>query len=69
VDSVAGTTTVVFPTVTGRAYRVDWSETLLASDWHAGSPVIAGTGSAAEWIDNGPLAPRRFYRIVAIAGP
>lgn len=69
VDSIAGTATVSFPTVTGRTYRVDWSETLLASDWHPGSPVISGTGSDATWTDNGPLAPRRFYRIVATAGP
>lgn len=77
VDSAAGTATVVFPTVIGRTYRVEWSGTLLASDWHPGSPVIAGTGSEATWIDDGTVtpgapganSPRRFYRIVAMAGP
>lgn len=68
-DSASGTTTVVFPTVSGRTYRVQWSETLLSPDWHQGSPVIAGTGSDAMWVDNGPLLPRRFYRIVASIAP
>jgi hypothetical protein len=69
VDSMAGTATVSFPTVTGRTYRVMWSETLLSSDWHPGSPPIAGTGSDAMWVDQGPLTSRRFYRIEATAGP
>lgn len=69
VDSNAGTATITFPTVTGRTYRVDWTETLLSNDWHPGSPPITGTGANATWTDNGPFAPRRFYRIVATAGP
>ena len=69
VDSATGTATVVFPTVTGRNYRVYWSHTLLASDWQAGSAAIPGTGANVSWTDNGPPAPRKFYKIEASTAP
>jgi hypothetical protein len=71
VNQVAGTAVVVFQTVAGRNYRVEWSESLLPGDWHSGSPPIPGTGVDASWTDEGLFATpteicRRFYRIKAL---
>lgn len=68
-NNEAGTATVTFPTVTGRTYRVWWSGTLLANDWHAGSPEIPGTGADVSWMDPGATGPCRFYRIEAQTTP
>ena len=70
-DSLAGTTTVTFPTVTGRTYRVMYSHDLLI--WHPGSSSVAGTGAPMQWLDDGTvtgsppsLATKRFYRMEVI---
>ena len=68
-NNEAGTATVTFPTVSGRTYRVWWSGTLLANDWHAGSPEIPGTGTDISWSDPAATGPCRFYRIEAQTTP
>ena len=67
-DRVSGNNTVSFSTATGRNYRVMYSSTLLS--WLPGSPLIAGTGGAVQWTDDGTTtgakpsaAAKRFYRL------
>ncbi len=69
-DPLTGNITVSFPTMTGRTYRVLYSEDLL--DWQDGSAVIAGNGSTLSWTDDGgntvtapAVTARRFYRVEA----
>jgi len=61
-----------FPTTSGVTYYVQYSGSATSTNWLTSLPGIAGTGSAALWIDDGP--PRtasspstntiRFYRLV-----
>jgi len=67
-----GTSTVTFPTETGRTYRVQASPDLLS--WTPASPVFPGTGDRLSWVDtgipaSGPGAQRRFYRIELVMDP
>ena len=69
-NSLAGTSTVTFPTTTGRTYRVMYSNTLLSGSWQAASSSVAGTGATMQWTDDGTTtgslpsaAGKRFYRI------
>ena len=69
-----GTVTVSFPTVVGRSYRVNYSNTLLG--WLPGSAPIAGTGATMTWTDDGTSTgsppsntARRFYQIAVTVTP
>ncbi len=62
-------TKISFPSIAGRIYALERSETLLADSWtlveSAGIPqdAIVGTGAIIEVIDSGASAiPARFYR-------
>ncbi len=58
---------VSFPSVIGRAYRIEKSDTLAAGSWTPLLDDIAGTGGVIEIADPGAASlPRRFYRIVLI---
>lgn len=64
-------TTLSFPTVSGRSYRLERSETLAVGSWVVvqvnGQPAtaIAGTGGVIEITDLGSaVLSRRFYRVV-----
>jgi hypothetical protein len=56
---------VSFPTVTGKIYRVERSDTLQGGSWTTVLDNIPGTGGIVNVTDNGGATqPRRFYRIV-----
>ncbi|MFO1485455.1 MAG: S8 family serine peptidase [Verrucomicrobiaceae bacterium] len=55
---------VSFPTLTGRTYKVEASQTLVAP-WDTLQSGIAGTGSTVTIPDAGAaLLPKKFYRII-----
>ena len=55
---------VSFPTVIGRTYKVEWSQTL-ANPWTIVQQGIPGTGGTIDVPDTGAASqPRRFYRVV-----
>ena len=59
---------VSFPTVIGRAYKVEWSQTL-ANPWTVVQQGIPGTGGTINVPDTGATSqPRRFYHVV-VSGP
>ena len=70
--AVAGNDFVVsFPTVSGKTYTVEWSDTLQVGSWNIvetnsiPQENIAGTGGNIQVTDtNGSLETRRFYRII-----
>lgn len=56
---------VSFPSVLGRIYRLDRSDSLLNASWITVQDSIAGTGGTITITDsNGASQPMRFYRIV-----
>ena len=56
---------VSFPTVVGKTYRVERSDTLQTGSWTAVQYNIGGTGGTLQVIDSGGAAqPRRFYRLI-----
>ncbi|MEO7100571.1 MAG: LamG-like jellyroll fold domain-containing protein, partial [Luteolibacter sp.] len=63
---VSGNDCVVgFPTVSGKAYRVERSDTLEAGSWTIVQGNIAGTGGTVQFTDAGAAGQaKRFYRIV-----
>ncbi|MCS7064349.1 MAG: alpha-amylase family glycosyl hydrolase [Methylacidiphilales bacterium] len=66
-----------FATLTGRQYRVQFTNSLTANPtWSAASNWMNGTGGVMTWIDNGSTtgshpnsAPRRFYRLEVQLAP
>jgi fibronectin type 3 domain-containing protein len=58
---------VSFPTVAGKTYRLEASNTLAASSWITVQDHIAGTGGVVPITDSGGATqPRRFYRVIAL---
>jgi len=56
---------ISFPTVAGRIYRVERSDTLQSGSWSTVQDNIAGTGVSLAVTDtNGAVQPKRFYRVV-----
>jgi hypothetical protein len=56
---------VSFPSVLGRTYRVERSDTLLDGSWTSVQDDIPGTGGTVQVTDPGAIATiKRFYRIV-----
>ena len=54
-----------FPTVVGKTYRVERSDTLAEASWQTVQDNIAGTGGTLQATDSGGASrQRRFYRIV-----
>lgn len=54
-----------FPTVIGKTYQLERSDTLQSGSWVAIQGKIPGTGGTVEVTDTGSAAqPKRFYRIV-----
>ncbi|MGB0993556.1 MAG: hypothetical protein ACPG32_13940, partial [Akkermansiaceae bacterium] len=59
-----------FPTVIGKSYRVEWSDSLQPGSWNVvetnniPQDNIVGTGGTIQVTDtNGATHTRRFYRI------
>ncbi|MBW8780362.1 MAG: discoidin domain-containing protein [Verrucomicrobia bacterium] len=60
-----GNITVSFPTVPGKTYRVERSDTLQAGSWSVLQDNITGTGGIFRVTDGGAAGQsKRFYRIV-----
>ena len=56
-----------FPTVAGKTYLLECSDTLLQDSWVPVSGSISGTGDVIQITDPvDPLQPKRFYRIVVV---
>ncbi len=56
---------VSFPSVLGKTYRIERSDTLAAGSWTTLQANIAGTGGTVQITDtSGALQPKRFYRLV-----
>ena len=60
-----GHVTISYPTLAGRTYQVEYSNTL--GTWNNGPAAVTGDGSAKQWTDNGSLTGglpgKRFYRV------
>jgi len=60
-----------FPTLTNRAFTVEYSSNLLSTNWLAAQPITVTPANYVAWIDYGPPAtvshptntPVRFYRV------
>jgi len=58
---------VSFPSVAGRTYRVERSDTLAGGSWTILLDNIAGTGAVLQITDSGGASQaRRFYRVLLI---
>ena len=56
---------LTFPSVLGRTYRVERSDTLLEGSWSTVQDDISGTGAPIQITDlSGAAQAKRFYRIV-----
>jgi len=66
--AISGSNLVVsFPTVSGKSYRVERSDTLANGSWTTLSDNIAGTGGVLQVTDVGAASqPKRFYRVVLL---
>lgn len=65
VTEVGGDTQLSFPTVAGKVYRIERSESLDSASWVVVQDAIQGTGAVVSCTDaNGAALPKRFYRIV-----
>jgi len=54
-----------FPTIVGKTYRLERSDTLAAASWTVVQDNIAGTGTTLQITDtNGASQTKRFYRVV-----
>ncbi len=66
----SGEMTLTWPSLEGRAYRVEYSDDL--TNWHVATQAVPSAGyGETSWTDDGSktglspsLAPRRFYRIL-----
>jgi regulation of enolase protein 1 (concanavalin A-like superfamily) len=57
--------TMKFPTISGKTYRVEFSDTLQSGSWSTLQDNITGTGSTVQVTDpNAGTNAKRFYRIV-----
>lgn len=50
------------PTINGRVYRLEYSESLLNADWKPLN-LVAGTGKPLTLTDRAPLSKQRYYRV------
>jgi len=56
---------VSFPSVAGKTYRIERSDTLQSGSWVTVQANIAGTNGVVQMIDSGAAAQlKRFYRVV-----
>ena len=58
---------VSFPTVLGKYYRLERSDTLQSNSWTTVQDNVAGTGAAVQVTDSsGAMQPKRFYRLILL---
>ena len=62
----AGTMTLTWPSVPGKTYQVQWSDSLSSSSFNSmqGITVAASAGSTTSWTDANPGPSRRFYKVI-----
>ena len=59
---------LVWPTVPGRTYRVEYRERLDAGEWVALGTNMTATATHLMFTDSPVGIPQRFYRIVLAEG-
>ena len=62
----SGSVTIVFDTIVGRSYRVDYKNNLTDATWLPLTPNVVATGVTLSVPDNIGAQPQRFYRIVEV---
>lgn len=56
---------IIFPSVSGKLYRLERSDSLVGGSWTTVEDDIAGTGAEIQVADTPVSLPlKRFYRIV-----
>jgi hypothetical protein len=66
IDYDGASTTITFPTLTGRSYVLERSDTALPDSWSAVNSPRAGTGGPMQITDpTAGASPTRFYRVTA----
>ena len=56
-----------FPTLTGKTYRLEYTDDLTTHQWHPLTAPIPGDGKPVQVLD--PAAtnrPQRFYRLIVL---
>lgn len=61
-----GAMTVTWSAIAGQSYRVQYTDTLPATNWHDLAPDITATGPTAAATDSTASVPQRFYRLVVL---
>lgn len=62
-----GGTTLLWSSVPGRTYRVEFKDDLATSGWSSLAEVVFATGSTASALDSFPApSGRRFYRVLLV---
>jgi hypothetical protein len=62
-----GGTTILWPSVSGKSYRVEFKEALSETGWSSLPGMISGTGGTATAQDQNPsINGLRFYRVVVL---
>ena len=52
------------PTLTGKTYRIDYTDDLTSHQWHPVTAPIPGDGKPVQVVDPaGALRSQRFYRL------
>ena len=63
-DGATSAFRIVFPSVSGITYRVEYSDTLALGSWTALVPDLIGTGGTLQAVDSAVAThPKRFYRV------
>ncbi len=61
------TTKLLWTSMPGRTYRVQFKDDLLASAWSEASQTVTAAGTTAVWTEQGQSAPdNRFYRVLLV---
>lgn len=60
---------LTLPTISGRSYQVEWSNSLTSGTWTPLGGTITGTGNPIEIRDTGALTgtPKRFYQLSLVS--
>jgi hypothetical protein len=59
--------TLLFPSVVGQSYQVQYIDTVTASSWtNAGSEVVAVAANTAVNVAFSTSNPQRFYRVITV---
>ncbi len=63
--SSGGTTKVLWSAIPGRAYRVQFTDSVAEPQWKDAAELVTAGGTTATWLDRSAVtAGQRFYRVV-----